>query len=139
MFTACDYRIRRQSFGFVVVAENGAISKPVYIKRSQICATSKVNTHFDFLMDSTAKFDRADIAKIKEIVKNHFATAKIMDISEKPPIEQVHLMFCEHCELVEDNIRISITDGYCDIDTKCFDGALTALDNGNGCGCVCSN
>jgi len=127
MFLAHDRGAMRCSIGTFLESPNGNLSIPTFLKRSQIL---KSNNCFDFFFDLDGDFDKQDVDHIKAAAMQNLNNLKEMDVSTKLSIEDVHTELCDYVSVNDGNGTVSISNGYCNIDTKAFDGILKELQFG---------
>lgn len=127
MFKVQDYGTLRNSYGFVVEAPDERLSDITYLRRSQIF---KSKNAFDFLFDYEGDFDKTDIDGVKAAVMREINKVREVDFSTKYPIEQVYQELRAYVHENDGNGLVSISDGYCNIDTKEFDTIIGAYDFG---------
>jgi hypothetical protein len=127
MFIAKDHGTMRRSIGIFIESPSGNPSIPTFLKRSQIL---KSKNCFDFFFDLDGDFEKLDVDNIKAAVMQNLNNLKVVDLSTKLSIEDVYTELCDYVSVNDGNGTVSISNGYCNIDTKAFDGILKELQFG---------
>ena len=127
MFEVQDSGTMRNSYGILIESPNGEVSDITYLKKSQIL---KSKSAFDFIFDFKGDFDKTDIDGVKAAFMQHLGKAKGVDFSTKSPIEQVYQELCQYVHDHEGERVVSMSDGYCNIDTKEFENIINKFDFG---------
>lgn len=127
MFAARDRSRMTCSIGLMLEAPDGRLSTPTYLTRKQLF---KSKNCFDFLFDCEGDFEKLDIDAIKAAVLENLRKLTAVDFTSKPTIEQAYIELCDYVKENDGNGEVSVSNGYCNIDTTAFEKILAELDFG---------